>query len=85
MVLQYIDIDEMSGMLGYELMPMVLRLDKEADHGFHREIPVLNLDAAKNTGYAFQWIAMSTALLVIYIAVNTKREKTEKEIAKEDE
>lgn len=73
MVLQYIDTQEISAMLGYEVMPMVLRLDKDADHGFHREIPVLKLDSAKNTGYAFQWYAMIAALLVIYIAVNTKK------------
>lgn len=73
MVLQYVDTQEISGMLGYELMPMVLRLDKDADHGFYREIPVLKLDSAKNTGYAFQWFAMMAALLVIYIAVNTKK------------
>ena len=73
MVLQYVDTTEISGMLGYEVMPMVLRLDKDADHGFYREIPVLKLDSAKNTGYAFQWYAMLAALLVIYIAVNTKK------------
>jgi len=73
MVLQYIDTQEISDMLGYELMPMVLWLDKDADHGFYREIPVLKLDSAKNTGYAFQWLAMSAALLVIYLAVNIKK------------
>ncbi len=73
MVLQYVDTQEISGMLGYEVMPMVLRLDKDADHGFYREIPVLKLDSAKNTGYAFQWYAMMAALVVIYIAVNTKK------------
>jgi surfeit locus 1 family protein len=73
MVLQYVDTQEISGMLGYEVMPMVLRLDKDAEYGFYREIPVLKLDSAKNTGYAFQWFAMMAALLVIYIAVNTKK------------
>ena len=73
MVLQYIDTQEISGILGYEVMPMVLRLDKDADNGFYREIPVLKLNSAKNTGYAFQWYAMMAALLVIYIAVNTKK------------
>jgi cytochrome oxidase assembly protein ShyY1 len=34
---------------------------------------VLKLDSTKNTGYAFQWFAMMAALLVIYIAVNTKK------------
>ncbi len=73
MVLQYVDTQEISGMLGYEVMPMVLRLDKDADHGFYREIPVLKLDSDKNIGYAFQWYAMSFALMVIYILVNTKK------------
>ena len=73
MVLQYVDTQEISRMLGYEVMPMVLRLDQEAEHGFYREIPVLKLDSAKNTGYAFQWFAMMTALVVIYVAVNTRK------------
>jgi surfeit locus 1 family protein len=77
MVLQYVDTREIGEMLGYELMPMVLRLDKDAEHGFHREIPALNLDSAKNTGYAFQWFAMSAALLVIYIVVNMTKATTE--------
>ena len=75
MVLQYLDPAELEQRLGYELMPMVLWLDAEAEHGFHREIPALKLDSAKNTGYAFQWFAMSAALLIIFIAVNVKRTK----------
>jgi cytochrome oxidase assembly protein ShyY1 len=54
---------------------MIVWLDAEAEHGFHREIPALKLDSAKNTGYAFQWFAMSAALFIIYIAVNVKRTK----------
>ena len=73
MVLQYLDPAELEQRLGYELMPMILWLDADAEHGFHREIPALKLDSAKNTGYAFQWFAMSAALLIIYIAVNVKR------------
>ncbi|MGD8583503.1 MAG: SURF1 family protein, partial [Gammaproteobacteria bacterium] len=61
--------------LGYQLLPMIVWLDAEAEHGFHREIPALKLDSAKNTGYAFQWFAMSAALFIIYIAVNVKRTK----------
>jgi cytochrome oxidase assembly protein ShyY1 len=85
MVLQYVDTTEISEMLGYELMPTVLRLDRDADHGFHREIPVLNLDSAKNTGYAFQWYAMSAALLVIYIAVNIRKSNDSNETVKHNE
>jgi surfeit locus 1 family protein len=76
-VLQYIDLDEISRILGYELYDMILWLDVDDaatdDAVFEYDLPVLNLNAAKNTGYAFQWFAMSVALLIIYVVVNTKR------------
>ena len=53
---------------------MVLWLNPEEVGGFEYDLPVLNLNAAKNNGYAFQWFAMSAALLIIYIVVNTKRQ-----------
>ncbi len=71
-VLQYVDLDEISQILGYELYDMILILDSENAASFEYDLPVLNLNAAKNSGYAFQWFAMSLALLVIYIVVNTK-------------
>ena len=72
-VLQYIDLAEISHILGYELYDMVLWLDPEKPGSFDYDLPVLNLNAAKNNGYAFQWFAMSAALLIIYLVVNTKR------------
>jgi surfeit locus 1 family protein len=74
-VLQYVDIDEISQMLGYELYDMVLWLNKDEIGGFEYDLPVLNLNAAKNSGYAFQWFAMSLALFIIYIVVNSRRQK----------
>jgi surfeit locus 1 family protein len=77
-VLQYIDLTEISQLLGYELYDMVLWLNPNKagqDTGsFEYDLPVLNLNAAKNSGYAFQWFAMSLALFIIYIVVNTKRD-----------
>ena len=72
-VLQYIDLTEISQLLGYELYDMVLWLNPDEAGGFEYDLPVLNLNAAKNNGYAFQWFAMSLALVIIYIVVNTKR------------
>lgn len=74
-VLQYIDIIEINKMLGYELYDMVLWLDQNQAGIFDYDLPVLNLNSAKNNGYAFQWFALSIALLLIYIVVNTKRRK----------
>lgn len=73
-VLQYLDLSEINQLLGIELYDMVLWLNPKEVGGFEYDLPVLNLNAAKNNGYAFQWFAMSAALLIIYIVVNTKRQ-----------
>ncbi len=73
MVLQYIDIDELGAMTGYNLENKIIWLKPGTDHGYARQYPSVDLQSAKNTGYAFQWLAMSLALLIIYIVVNTKR------------
>lgn len=72
-VLQYVDVAEISAMLGYPVFNMVLWLDKDDNHGFERTLPALNLGAAKNAGYAFQWYAMTFALLTIFVVVNIKK------------
>jgi surfeit locus 1 family protein len=72
-VLQYIDLAEISDILGYDLYDMVLWLNPDSAGVFEHDLPVLNLNSAKNNGYAFQWFAMSLALLIIYLVVNTKR------------
>lgn len=72
-VLQYVDLTEISQLLSYELYDMVLWLNPDEAGSFEYDLPVLNLNAAKNNGYAFQWFAMSLALFIIYIVVNTKR------------
>ena len=72
-VLQYIDLAEIGQILGYELYDMVLWLAPDRSGIFEYDLPVLNLNSAKNNGYAFQWFAMSVALLIIYLVVNTKR------------
>lgn len=72
-VIQYVDLDKLSQLSGHALYDMVLWLDKEEVGEFEYDLPVLNLNSAKNNGYAFQWFALSFALLMIYIFVNTKK------------
>ena len=72
-LLQYLDLAELSQMLGYELYDMVVWIDREETGIFGYDLPVLNLNSAKNNGYAFQWFAMSLVLFVIYVVVNTKK------------
>lgn len=72
-VLQYVDLAELGQSLGYELYDMVIWLNEDETGSFEYDLPVLNLNAAKNSGYAFQWFAMSLALFIIYLVVNTKK------------
>ena len=77
-VLQYVDLNEISALVGYQLYDMVLWLNEveavdNTAGSFDYDLPVLNLNSAKNNGYAFQWFAMSLALLLIYLFVNSKK------------
>ncbi|MEA1889555.1 MAG: SURF1 family protein [Pseudomonadota bacterium] len=72
-VLQYIDLAELETMIGAGLMKMIVRLAESGPGGLKYHQPVVNLNSAKNNGYAFQWFAMMSAILSLYFVVNTKK------------
>lgn len=73
-LVQKIDIDRTATLFSKPLAPFTLRLAADANSGFVREWHTTNtMPAEKHYGYAFQWFALATALLVIYTVTNTKR------------
>ena len=73
-VLQQVRLELQAGQLGYPLLPMLLLLGPEQEHGFLREWePVRGFGPEQNMGYAVQWFALALALLLIYIVVNCRR------------
>ena len=74
-IIQSINISELEKVLDIDLIPFTLMLDKKSSAGFNRNWPTLKLDSGKHIGYAVQWFALFSALLSIYIIVNTKRNK----------
>lgn len=75
---QYLDFDALSDLLGYPLIPMVVRMDAALPHGYLREWrPPFHgrFGPDRNRGYAFQWFALAAALLVIYLLLNVRRER----------
>lgn len=73
-VVQSIDLAQMQRLLGYPLLPYVVRLDPAADGGFVREWrPDYGLSPQRHTAYAFQWFTLAAAVLAVYVAVNTRR------------
>lgn len=76
-VLQYIDLKEIQGFLNTKtkIFDMVVWLDPKDPNSFIGHQPALNLNSAMNSGYAFQWYAMTVALTGIYFFVNIKRKR----------
>ncbi len=72
-LLQYIDIDEIQQKTGYRLLPMVLVLEAEPESKLQPLPYSISVRSEKHTAYAFQWFALSLALIIIYIVVNVKR------------
>jgi surfeit locus 1 family protein len=78
-VVQYMDFEAMGERLGGPVVPMTIRLDPDAPHGYHRDWrPVLPMGAERHMAYAVQWYAMALALVVIAaILVIRRRSKTD--------
>ncbi len=75
MRIQSVKLEKLAAQLGYELLPVVLLLDANQDDGFTREWHPLTFGPEKNKGYAVQWFGLALTLLIIYIAVNTRKVK----------
>lgn len=65
----YMDFEFFQEQLPYPLLPYVLRPGEDV------QVPKISMTPEKHVGYAVQWFAMTLALVVIYLAVNTKRRR----------
>ncbi len=73
--IQRVDMEALAQELGYPLLPLVLLLDPDQDQGFVRDWQPLQFGPERNVGYAVQWFGLAAALLLIYLAVNTRKLK----------
>ena len=70
---QRIDLDELADLTNTKLLPYVVRLSSDSEHGYHRQWRQPGSGENVHNGYAFQWFAFATALLIIYLLLNIKR------------
>ncbi len=70
---QQIDIKNVASTTGQNLLPYIVRLDKESPQGYLRDWVLPGFGAEKHYGYAFQWFAMTAALIIIYLTINIKK------------
>ncbi len=73
---QKIELEEIAGLLGEQLLPLILRLGPDAEHGYKTLWQQPGSDEQKHRGYAFQWFAFATTLLVLYVVLNIRKKKT---------
>ncbi|MFK8067185.1 MAG: SURF1 family protein [Gammaproteobacteria bacterium] len=70
---QQIDLQNVESTTGQTFLPYIVRLDKQSPQGYLRDWVLPGFGAEKHYGYAFQWFAMTAALIIIYLVVNIKR------------
>lgn len=68
-----LDLETAAEHTGHALLPYVVRLLPESDHGFVREWQLPGSGEEKHLGYAFQWFALAITLVLIYLIVNLKK------------
>jgi surfeit locus 1 family protein len=71
-LIQYLDFDRISALLGYPVLPMTVRLESPAEAGYERNWVNPPANPQRHISYAIQWFALAAVLLVIYLAMHLK-------------
>jgi len=75
---QRLNINEVAELTKTKLLPYIVRLEPESKHGYRRQWQLPGSGVSIHNGYAFQWFAFATVLLIIYLVLNIKnKHKTE--------
>lgn len=77
LVMQKIDIDEISQITHQTYYPFVLRLDKNEANGFVREWVITTILPERHMGYAVQWFLMAIVLVIAYFCFCCERVKND--------
>jgi len=72
-LVRWLDIKELDKDIPYNLKPFVLMQTADSQGEYVRDWKQVNSPPEKNMSYAVQWFSLATALLLIFIFVNTKR------------
>lgn len=67
--------DEIAAEIGRDVLPYVLLLDPEQNHGYLRHWQPPQSGPSMHYGYAFQWFAMATTVFAIVVWNRRKRVK----------
>lgn len=64
---QQIELDKFSALIGHQLLPFVIYLDKNESLGFDKNWQPIVMAPEKHRGYAFQWFSLALAWLLLML------------------
>lgn len=73
MLIQSLNIEKLSNISGYQLVPLLAQLDVKANNGFYRKWQPFYGSVNKHLGYAMQWFLMAFVLGIIAIRLAIKK------------
>lgn len=76
-ILELLDTNLVSQLLQKKVYPFIIRLDKQDAYGFVREWAIVSMPPQRHLAYALQWFAMALVILIIFVALNLKKENNE--------
>jgi len=76
-VIQYMEFSEISERLGYDLLPVIIRLSPDMTEGYLRVWAPIPITSARHIAYAVQWFGLALALLVIAVVAALNQQKNE--------
>lgn len=77
-ILERLDEQLVSQILQKTVYPFIIRLDKKDTQGFVREWETVSMQPSRHLGYALQWFSMAFVILILFVALNLKKENEEK-------
>lgn len=72
MRVEYIDLKELSVLLGTPIQPYVVTHLANADNSYPTEQEIFTIPPERHRGYAVQWFALAATLLILFVALNRK-------------
>ncbi|RUM76830.1 MAG: SURF1 family protein [Candidatus Thioglobus sp.] len=74
-LIQSLDLDQLSQLSNYQIIPMLAQLDIKASKGFFRQWKPFYGSVDKHLGYALQWFLMALVLSIIAIRLLIKNSR----------
>lgn len=72
-LIQRVDPGTLSGVLGYEVFPYIVRLTQDSPGVLKTNWSAVNMQPEVHRGYAIQWFMMAAALIILYLVFSFRK------------